>query len=180
MNEGIKNLRAEIETALKCKAAHERSAKIEETFRDEIVLEGIVESFVLTGHPKAKRCYACKGETRYVNVLEIPPVDSPQTAVKVAILRDSKERYRVKSHIQATTFQRKKIEFDFNSYEYGHEVGTGILTVSSHSDGKLEITIMADPELGSQKRLAFRLSQTLVDAIKANPVGSQFRFLLKN
>jgi hypothetical protein len=41
-------------------------------------------------HPKAKRCYAWsyqdKGETQYVNVLEIPPVVSPKTAVQAAIV----------------------------------------------------------------------------------------------
>lgn len=51
--------------------------------------KGVVESFALTGHPKAARCYAWgfndSGETRYVGVLELPPVDSPQTTVRAAI-----------------------------------------------------------------------------------------------
>jgi len=50
----------------------------------------------VTGHPKAKRCYAwCyqdKGETQYVNVLEIPPVKSAKTAVQVQIMSDFKKR----------------------------------------------------------------------------------------
>jgi len=54
------------------------------------VWEGVVESFALTGHPKAKRCYAWSyqdnGETQYVNVLEIPPVVSAKTAVQAAIV----------------------------------------------------------------------------------------------
>jgi len=36
-----------------------------------------------------------QGETRYVTVLQIPPVDSPQTAVKVAVakeIRDAREK----------------------------------------------------------------------------------------
>jgi hypothetical protein len=49
----------------------------------------------MSRHPKAKRCYAWsyqdKGETQYVNVLEIPPVVSPQTAVRAAIVADSKK-----------------------------------------------------------------------------------------
>jgi len=32
-----------------------------------------------------------KGETQYVNVLEIPPVNSPVTAVKASIVADSKK-----------------------------------------------------------------------------------------
>jgi hypothetical protein len=63
-----------------CKATHEQSAVIVEKFRKQTVWEGVVESFALTGHPKAKRCYAWSyqngGETQYVNVLEIPPVVS--------------------------------------------------------------------------------------------------------
>ena len=78
-----------------CKATHERSALIVEKFNKQTVWEGIVESFALTGHPKAKRCYAWSyqdnGETQYVNVLEIPPVVSPQTAVQAAIASGSQK-----------------------------------------------------------------------------------------
>lgn len=42
------------------------------------------------GMPHAKRCYAWsfmdKGEPQYVTVLEIPPVDSAETVVKIAIV----------------------------------------------------------------------------------------------
>jgi hypothetical protein len=92
MNERIENLRTAIETMHKCKAARERSAMIVERFKNQTVWEGVVESFALTGHPKAKRCYAwCyqdNGETQYVNVLEIPPVTSPQTAVQASIVAE--------------------------------------------------------------------------------------------
>jgi hypothetical protein len=66
-----------------------------ERFKKQTVWEGDVGSFALTGHPKAKRCYAwsCqdRGKTQYVNVLEIPPVVSPQTAVQAAIVSGSQE-----------------------------------------------------------------------------------------
>ncbi len=72
-----------------CKAAHEDSQVIIEMFRNQVAWDGVVESFALEGHPKAKRCYAWSylenGETQYTTVLEIPPVDSAETAVKVAI-----------------------------------------------------------------------------------------------
>jgi hypothetical protein len=94
MSERIENLRTAIETMHGCKAKHERSAVIVETFAGKTVWEGVVESFALTGHPKAKRCYAWSyqdnGETQYVNVLEIPPVVSPQTAVRASIVAASK------------------------------------------------------------------------------------------
>jgi len=53
-----------------------------------------VESFALAGHQKAKRCYAWsyedKGETQYVTALEIPPVESPITAVRASIVAEAK------------------------------------------------------------------------------------------
>jgi hypothetical protein len=43
----------------------------------------------MNGTPQSKRCYAWSftenGEPKYTTVLEIPPVDSPESAVKVAI-----------------------------------------------------------------------------------------------
>jgi hypothetical protein len=98
MSERIENLRTAIETMHGCKATHERSAVIVEKFRNQTVWEGVVESFALTGHPKAKRCYAWSyqdnGETQYVNVLEIPPVVSAETAVRVQIVSDFKKRHK--------------------------------------------------------------------------------------
>jgi len=94
MSERIENLRIGIETMHDCKAVHERSVPVVEMFGKKTVWEGVVESFALMGHAKAKRCYAwCyqnKGETQYVNVLEIPPVTSPQTAVRVSIAAEGK------------------------------------------------------------------------------------------
>jgi len=78
----------------RCKASHEASTPIRETFREQVVWEGVVESFAISGHPKAKRCYAWsyqdKGETQYVTALEIPPVESPITAVRAAIVAEAK------------------------------------------------------------------------------------------
>jgi hypothetical protein len=61
-----------------------------QSFKHNIIWEGEVAVFELRGHPKAKRAYAwccasAANETRYVVVLEIPPVNSPQTAVQAAI-----------------------------------------------------------------------------------------------
>jgi hypothetical protein len=55
--------------------------------------------FALTRHPKAKICYAWssrkrkndKDEERFFAVLEIPPVNSPQTAVRASIVSDAKK-----------------------------------------------------------------------------------------
>ena len=72
-----------------CKVQHVRSEPVIDLFRGEVAWDGVVETFDIEGHPKAKRCYAWSflrdGEPKYTTVLEIPPVDSPESAVKVAI-----------------------------------------------------------------------------------------------
>jgi hypothetical protein len=94
VSERIEQLRLEVETMHHCKARHEASTPILETFRSQTVWEGVVESFALTGHPKARRCYAWsyqdKGEAQCVTALEISPVESPITAVRAAIAAEAK------------------------------------------------------------------------------------------
>lgn len=72
-----------------CKAQYVGSEPVIDLFRGEIAWDGVVATFEIEGNPKAKRCYAWSflqdGESQYTTVLEIPPVDSPETAVKVAI-----------------------------------------------------------------------------------------------
>jgi hypothetical protein len=89
VSERIENIRQAVEAMHGCTAAHEGSVPVIEMFGKQKVWEGIVESFALSGHPKAKRCYGWSfednGETRYIGVLELPPVKSPQTAVRAAI-----------------------------------------------------------------------------------------------
>ena len=94
MSERIDKLQVAIETMRHCGAAHVASEPVIELFRGEVAWDGGVETFALTGHPKAQRCHAwsCEenGETQYVTVLELPPVDSAETAVKVAISAKTK------------------------------------------------------------------------------------------
>jgi len=82
-----------------CGAVHRETVPVHEVFRGQTVWQGEVEVFDLTGHPKAKRAYGWshregksdEGE-RFVAVLEIPPVVSPVTAVRVSIMADAKKR----------------------------------------------------------------------------------------
>ena len=78
----------------RCKAEHVKSVPVIEMFWQKVAWDGVVEVFRLTGHPKAKRCYAWSftedKETRFVTVLEMPPVESAQTAVRAAIASESK------------------------------------------------------------------------------------------
>lgn len=76
-------------------AEHVETVPVTEEFQGQTVWEGEVEVFDLHDHPKAKRAYAWvhftgdEGEgRRYVTVLELPPVTSPETAVKASIVRD--------------------------------------------------------------------------------------------
>jgi hypothetical protein len=79
----------------KCGAVWRATVPVHEVFQCKTVWQGDVEVFDLTGHPKAKRAYAWSHldgkqdeRTRFVAVLEIPPVESAETAVRVQILKD--------------------------------------------------------------------------------------------
>ncbi len=81
----------------KSDAEHVESVPVEEIFQGKTIWKGTVEVFTLTNHPKTKRCYgwshpdgAGNVDERFVTVLEIPPVISPETAVKMAIVSQAK------------------------------------------------------------------------------------------
>lgn len=70
---------------------------VHEVFQGQTAWQGTVEVFDLIGLAKAKRAYAWQyqdgpNEIKTVAALEIPPVDSPLTAVKVAIAAKAKSR----------------------------------------------------------------------------------------
>ncbi|MGD0614944.1 MAG: hypothetical protein ABSA69_05815 [Verrucomicrobiota bacterium] len=95
----LARLKLAVEHLHKCGAVHSETVPVHEVFREETVWEGDIEVFDLTGHPKAKRAYAWSHPTgkddkdeRFVAVLEIPPVVSPETAVRVSIVSDLKKR----------------------------------------------------------------------------------------
>jgi hypothetical protein len=75
---------------------HVETVPVVEEFQGETVWQGEVEVFDIRGHPKATRCYGWGYSTdedqgrRYVCVLELPPVTSPQMAVKAAIVSEIK------------------------------------------------------------------------------------------
>ena len=89
MSDHIAKLKETIETMHRCKAVHFASEAVVGLFGGEVAWDGVGETFALVAAPRAKRCHAWSyeegGETQYVTVLELPPVDSAETAVKVAI-----------------------------------------------------------------------------------------------
>ena len=72
-----------------CESLHVESVPVKEVFEGQTAWEGTVEVFDLVGYEKARRAYAWSyrdgDHNKTVAVLAIPPVDSPQSAVKVAI-----------------------------------------------------------------------------------------------
>jgi hypothetical protein len=80
------------------------SVPVHEVFQGQTIWKGEVEVFDLRNHPKSKRCYGWSyperghdQDERFVAVLEIPPVTSPETAVKVAAAAEIKKRLKNKS-----------------------------------------------------------------------------------
>lgn len=94
----LARLQVTVQQLHNCGAVWRESVPVTEIFGGKTLWQGEVEVFDLTGHPKAKRAYGWShpenvdgtGE-RFVTVLEIPPVDSPAMAVKVAIMADLKK-----------------------------------------------------------------------------------------
>jgi len=73
-----------------CEARAVETVAVEEVYRGRTIWKGDVTVFELTGSPRATRCYAWGlpddlGALEITAILEIPPVNSPEMAVKVAI-----------------------------------------------------------------------------------------------
>jgi hypothetical protein len=100
-------LKSAVEAQHGCKATFVQSvpiverAKIETkrgrvtSAREVTVWEGVVHSFDLFGHPKAKRAYAWSselpdGKCRFYAVLRLGPVTGPVEAVRAAIVAERK------------------------------------------------------------------------------------------
>jgi hypothetical protein len=86
----LDQLKLAVERTAGCKITDVHSEKLVECFKGEMVWDGVVHVFELEGHQRAKRCYAWKSENEHgheqiATVLEIPPVDSAQAAVRAAI-----------------------------------------------------------------------------------------------
>ena len=85
----ITELKDAIRATHGCESLHVESVPVKEVFEDQTIWEGTVEVFDLTGHLQAKRAYAWSyrdgNQSKTMAVLEIPPVNSPGSAVKVTI-----------------------------------------------------------------------------------------------
>jgi hypothetical protein len=76
-----------------CKATWIESVPVKEVFERETVWEGVVQVFKID-HPKSKLCYAWSHgldnskKRRFFAVLSEGKVDSPERAVKAAIIKE--------------------------------------------------------------------------------------------
>jgi|ERR1041385_346960 hypothetical protein len=76
-----------------CQSKYVETATVSQafvSFHKDTAWQGDVAVFEVYGHPTARRAYAWSytteyEKTRYVVVLEIPPVSSPETAVQAVI-----------------------------------------------------------------------------------------------
>jgi len=86
----ISDLQDVIQATHGCESVYRRTEFVSEAFKGKRAWDGLVRVFILINHPKAKYCYAWSyrdgRETKSTAVLGIPPVDSPQSAVKQAAL----------------------------------------------------------------------------------------------
>jgi hypothetical protein len=93
--EYIKKLQNVILDRHGCESSWVESVPVHDVFRGQTIWQGFVEVFSLSGHPKAKKAYAWiepegKQDTgkKVESVLEIPPVESPLSAVWAATIAD--------------------------------------------------------------------------------------------
>ena len=94
----LDKLKLAIEHLHNCGAHYQRIETVIEYFDGKLVWAGDAEVLGLVGHPKTKRTYAWSHldgpndeHTRFVAVLEIPPVDAAKRAVQVQIVKDVRE-----------------------------------------------------------------------------------------
>lgn len=93
----VTDLQNVIEEQHDCSASLVDSEVVSEAFKGQPVWDGIVHIFEITGHPEATRCYAwsspveSSSKRRFYAVLEVPPVQSAQDAVRAAIVAEHRE-----------------------------------------------------------------------------------------
>jgi hypothetical protein len=77
---------------------HIETVPVKEDFEGKTVWEGDVEVFELQDHPKAKKAYAWMHglddtkAKRHVTVLAVPPITSPEAAVKAVIAYEYRQK----------------------------------------------------------------------------------------
>jgi hypothetical protein len=86
----LKELRTAVERDIGGKAKRVKSTSVVETFRGQVLWDGVVEAFEVASGPEIKRCYAFfyvegKGDQRVATVQEGPKANSPELAVRAFV-----------------------------------------------------------------------------------------------
>lgn len=93
----LPGLTAAVEKLAECAAEFKQDDHIVESFQGEVIWDGPVATFALTGHPDASQCYAWSeyiketGKRRYYTVLAISPISTPWDAVRASIVFDHRQ-----------------------------------------------------------------------------------------
>ena len=91
----MEEMRDAVEALHHCSAVYTGSFPVHAKVAQGEVWDGVVEAFLLVGHEEAERCYAWScmegGERRYIAILEVPPVSSPESAVRKAMADDQQQ-----------------------------------------------------------------------------------------
>jgi len=94
----LETLKNTVENLTKSTAVYLDKTAVIEKFGLKTAWQGIVYIFKIRGNPEAEICYAWSSpkegssKRRYYAVLKIPPIDSPEKAVRAAIVRDYKKK----------------------------------------------------------------------------------------
>lgn len=92
------DLQLAIESQHGGKAKFVQLVPVTERFQGKVVWEGSVSVFDLLGNQKAARAYAWSSpiegssKRRFFAVLHVPPIDSPQKAVRAAIVAEHRSK----------------------------------------------------------------------------------------
>ena len=92
----IEDLKGAVERLHECRATHRESVSIREEFQGQAAWEGSVSVFHID-HPDTDTCYAwsspVEGSERrkFYAVLKVPPIDSPEKAVRASIVKDYRD-----------------------------------------------------------------------------------------
>lgn len=101
----VEDLKQAVERLHRCQASFLEDVAVVEKFGNETIWSGIVSVFLIKGHSQANKCYAwsspIEGSTkrRFYAVLHVPPVDSPEKAVRASIVHDHKEKGEYRNDI---------------------------------------------------------------------------------
>lgn len=91
-------LRQTVEGLHNCQAIFKKAIRVVETFEGNIVWDGIVAVFNIEDHPVASIFYAWSSpiegsdKRKFYAVLKLPPVESPEDAVRASIVSDYKSK----------------------------------------------------------------------------------------